>query len=85
MEIDGRALRLLRYLAQRVTMTVGDNAPRVAEALGMSEQELRQAADLLFVLGLATDAALDAAARRWAVTDAGLAYLDAHGPQPRGR
>ena len=78
MEIDGRALRLLGYLARRVTMTVGDNAPRVAEALRMSEPELRQAADLLFALGLATDAALGAAARRWAVSDAGLAYLESH-------
>lgn len=83
MDIDVRAGRLLRYLASRVTMAVGDNAHRIAAALQMTEVELRQAASLLCALGLASDAPIDAHTRTWAVTDAGLAYVESRRPSPQ--
>lgn len=76
MEIDARALRLLRYLCQRVTVAVGNNAPQIAEALGMSDEELRLAADLLIALGMASDEPMSGGVRRWGVTDAGLAHFE---------
>jgi hypothetical protein len=76
-EIDARALRLLRYLCQRVTIAVGNNAPQIAEALGMSEEELRLAADLLIALRMASGEPMSGGVRRWGVTDAGLAHLEA--------
>jgi hypothetical protein len=77
MDVDANAARLLAYLGRRITAVVGDNAPRIAEALGLTVPELEMAAQILINRGLATETPIEGSIRRWAVTDAGIAVLNA--------
>ena len=75
MDIDAKAAKLLAYLGRRITAVVGDNAPVIAGAIGLTVAELEAAAKALAAQGLATETAMTGSLRRWAVTDAGLALL----------
>jgi hypothetical protein len=79
MDADAAAERLLVYLGGRITAVVGNNAPRIAAAIGLTVPELEAAAQSLVSRGLATETPVEGSIRRWAVTDAGIALLNAEG------
>jgi hypothetical protein len=86
MDVDGKTARLLAYLGGRITAFVGNNAHRIAAAIGLTEPELEAAAQSLVACGLATETPMEGFIRRWAITDAGFAVLNAkreESPRPR--
>jgi DNA-binding MarR family transcriptional regulator len=76
--LDSGALRLLEYVAWRVTVAVGNNRERIAGSLGLSPEEFDRAAAELLEVGLVTQEPLRDDISRLAVTDAGLAALEQH-------
>ncbi len=73
--LDVKALKLLGYLGWRITAVVGDNAPGIARALGLTVVELEEAARTLVAQGLATETPMEGSMRRWGVTEEGLTLL----------
>jgi hypothetical protein len=80
--MDPRALKLLEYLAQRVTIAVGDNLGRLAAGLGLAAEEFEAAALDLCARGLATREPVSDGVYRLGVTDPGVALLREQGYRP---
>jgi RIO-like serine/threonine protein kinase len=78
MSEDMHALKLLEYLDRRVSAVVGDNAERIAQALGMSVAEFEQARESLCTRGLVRREAMAEGIYALRITDAGIAAAEEH-------
>jgi hypothetical protein len=72
MDVNDKAATLLAYLGRRITAVVGNNAPAIAGALGLTVPELESAMKTLVARGLATETPMEGSIRRWGVTEEGL-------------